>query len=143
MKDKDFKIFRVVGVIGVFRLFRVVGVIGLFRVVGAFCLLAACGTSQPVAHHGDTLRVDRWHYDSIDRWHTRHIFTAGDTVHLLDTFYTDRWHVRLRDSVRLVRDSVPYPVEVEVVRTDRTGWLVAAALAVLCLIAAVLKKCSV
>lgn len=128
MKDMDFKIFRVVGVIGI---------------VVAFCLLASCGTPQPVAHHGDTLRVDRWHYDSIDRWHTRHIFTAGDTVHLLDTFYTDRWHVRLRDSVRLVRDSVPYAVEVEVVRTDRTGWLVAAALAALCLIAAVLKKCSI
>ena len=96
-----------------------------------------------MAHHGDTLRVDRWHYDSIDRWHTRHIFTAGDTVHLLDTFYTDRWHVRLRDSVHTVHDSIPYPVEVEVVRTDRTGWLVAAALAALCLIAAVLKKYSV
>lgn len=122
---KDFKIFGVVGVIGV------------------LCLLVSCGTPQPVAHHGDTLRVDRWHYDSIDRWHTRHIFTAGDTVHLLDTFYIDRWHVRLRDSVRTVHDSIPYAVEVEVVRTDRTGWLVAAAMAALCLIAAVLKKCGV
>ena len=134
---KGFKIFGLIRLLRVIRLFRVVGLFGL---LGVLCLLASCRSPQPVAYHADTLRVDRWHYDSIDRWHTRHIYTAGDTVHHLDTFYIDRWHVRLRDSVRTVHDSIPYPVEVEVVKTDRTGWIAAAALALLLLAAGAIRK---
>ena len=94
-------------------------------------MVTSCHSTQPVAHHADTLRVDRWHYDSIDRWHTRTIYQQGDTVHQTDTFYTDRWHIRWRDSIRTVHDSVPYPVEVVKSETDRTGWIVAAVISLL------------
>lgn len=103
--------------------------------------MSACQVPKPTAHHADTLYVDRYHYDSIDRWHTRHIFVQGDTIHQTDTFYADRWHIRYRDSIRTVRDSVPVPVEVVRTKTDYTGWLAFAALLALIIIAiGILRK---
>ena len=102
-------------------------------------LLAACRTPQPVAHHADTIRVDRWHYDSIDRWHTRTIYQQGDTVHQTDTFYTDRWHIRWRDSIRTVHDSIPEPVEVVKTEIDYTGWWYFGGLAAVCLVVIVFR----
>ena len=106
----------------------------LFRILGVVLLLAACRTPQPVAHHADTIRVDRWHYDSIDRWHSSMVYRQGDTVRQTDTFYTDRWHIRWRDSIRTVCDSVPYYVEVVKTEADRTGWWYFGGLAAVCLV---------
>ena len=92
--------------------------------------MSACQAPKPTAHHADTLYVDRYHYDSIDRWHTRHIFVQGDTIHQTDTFYADR----------TVRDSVPVLVEVVRTKADYTGWLAFAALLALVIAIGILRK---
>lgn len=109
------------------------------RVTFAVLLLTACHAPQPIAYHSDTIRVDRWHYDSIDRWHTRNIYIQGDTVHQADTFYTDRWHIRWRDSIRTVHDSIPYPVEVVKTEIDYKGWWWFGGLAAVCLLLVVVR----
>lgn len=113
-----------------------------FAIIATIALLAfsACKAPLPTAtNHHDTIRVDRWHYDSIDRWHTRNIYIQGDTVHQADTFYTDRWHIRWRDSIRTVHDSIPYPVEVVKTEIDYKGWWWFGGLAAVCLLLVVVR----
>ncbi len=67
----------------------------------------------PAAHNRDSARIEYIH-DSIytDRWHT--IYTKGDTVYIHDSIYFARWK---HDSIFVnleIRDSIPYPVEVQV-----------------------------
>lgn len=58
------------------------------------CLLTGCRHVEYVAvpevryeHSRDTV------HDSVDRWHTHYEFVKGDTMHSIDTFYQDRWHI--------------------------------------------------
>ena len=85
-------------------------------------MVTSCRTPRPVAHHSDTLRVESHHYDSIDRWHYITEYQQGDTVYRDRLHYIDRYHIRWRDSIRTVHDSIPYAVEVVKTKTDYTGW---------------------
>lgn len=78
---------------------------------------------QTHSDHRDSVRTEYKH-DSIyvDRWHN--IITKGDTVRIHDSIYVEKWRVReLHDSVRIeVRDSIPYPVEVQVPVAYKSGY---------------------
>lgn len=97
----------------------------LLYVLFAAVVLACAGCCRPHAdtltRHADTIRVDRWHYDSIDRWHTVTTSRRGDTVVQIDSVFTDRWHVRWRDSLRLVRDTVAHTIT-QAVERPRSLW---------------------
>lgn len=97
----------------------------LLYVLFVAAVLACAGCCRPHAdtltRHADTICVDRWHYDSIDRWHTVTTSRRGDTVVKIDSVIIDRWHVRWRDSVCLVRDTVARTIT-QAVERPRTLW---------------------
>lgn len=85
----------------------------LFYVVLLILLCPACRVQQlPTVervHHDLQIQLQ---YDSISRDHYRYVWLAGDTVHVTDSIFIDRWRVRTDSIVRV--DSIPYPVEVPV-----------------------------
>lgn len=97
----------------------------ILHILLAVTVLACAGCCRPHAdtltRHADTIRVDRWHYDSIDRWHTVTTSRRGDTITQIDSVIIDRWHVRWRDSVRLIRDTVSRTIT-QAVERPRTLW---------------------
>lgn len=90
-----------------------------------FFMLSGCKVTQPVVvtQTRDSVRVEtQVRVDSIwrDRWHTEYI--KGDTVHVYDSVYIDRFRWRDRVDSICVRDSIPYPVEVQVPTRMRNGY---------------------
>lgn len=77
-------------------------------------LLSSCCTQTKVV----TEYRDRYitqtdvRIDSIyrDRYHTEYM--RGDTVFVHDSIWLDRWHYENKSDTLIVRDSIPYPVEV-------------------------------
>lgn len=63
----------------------------------AMCLpLGGCSTPKEVVYINthDTIYQNKVIHDSVDRWHTHYEYIKGDTLHSIDTFYQDRWHLR-------------------------------------------------
>jgi hypothetical protein len=97
--------------------------ITIFRIILAAVLIAlllafvGCKTLQPPIH---TASLDSTHtrietrVDTFwrDRWHTEII--KGDTVFIHDSVFSENIKYRDRVDSVIVRDSVPYPVEVPV-----------------------------
>lgn len=60
------------------------------------CLMfSGCASTKEVEHvyHHDTVYSNSVVHDSVDRWHTHYEYLRGDTLHMIDTFYRDRWHI--------------------------------------------------
>lgn len=92
----------------------------------AALLLAGCGSTKYVVvpqQHTDTLRQVTVRYDSVMVHDSIHITERGDTVKIerWHTQWRDRWHTDTIYQSR--RDSVPYPVEVvKEVPAQLTWW---------------------
>ena len=92
----------------------------------AALLLAGCGSTKYVTvteQHTDTLRQVTVRYDSVMVHDSIHITERGDTVKIerWHTQWRDRWHTDTIYQSR--RDSVPYPVEVvKEVPAQLTWW---------------------
>ena len=58
-------------------------------------MCCSCSGTKEVEHvyHHDTVYSNSVVHDSVDRWHTHYEFVKGDTLHVIDTFWRDRWHV--------------------------------------------------
>lgn len=85
--------------------------------VALFLSFTGCKTLPPIipqtqrdsVHTRTELRVDTfWR----DRWHTEK--TKGDTVFIHDSIYFEKIKFRDRVDSVVVRDSIPYPIEVPV-----------------------------
>lgn len=105
--------------------------ITIFRIILAAVLVAlflsfiGCKTLPPIipqtqrdsVHTRTELRVDTlWR----DRWHTEK--TKGDTVFVHDSIYFEKIKFRDRVDSVIVRDSIPYPVEVTKEVRVRNGY---------------------
>lgn len=87
----------------------------LFLLFAIAATIIACKTQQlqtvPQTH--DSVRVQmEVRVDSIwrDRWHTEYV--KGDTVHIFDSVYVDRFRWRDRVDSIAVHDTIPYEVQV-------------------------------
>jgi hypothetical protein len=67
----------------------------IILILVALALLSSCSGTKEVEHvyHHDTVYSNSVVHDSVDRWHTHYEFVKGDTLHVIDTFWRDRWHV--------------------------------------------------
>lgn len=95
--------------ITIFRIILAVALVALFlSFIGCKTLPPPIPQTQRDSTHTRTeLRVDTfWR----DRWHTEK--TKGDTVFIHDSIYFEKIKYRDRVDSVIVRDSIPYPVEV-------------------------------
>lgn len=105
----------------------------------------SCKVVQPVIapQTHDSVRVEyRERVDSVwcDRWHTETI--KGDTIYIRDSVFSGQYHNTAAVDSIVVRDSVPYVVEVAKPyrqrnwydRSTAVGFWALLALAVLCII---------
>lgn len=84
----------------------------------AFAILVMCCSCKTPNHLRETTKMvhdtvycNSVVHDSVDRWHTHYEFIKGDTLHMIDTFYRDRWHVAHDTAYKTVVDV--HNVEVE------------------------------
>lgn len=58
-------------------------------------MCCSCSSAKEVEHvyHCDTVYSNSVVHDSVDRWHMHYEYIKGDTIHIIDTFYHDRWHI--------------------------------------------------
>ena len=98
-------------------------------VLGLILLLALAGCSRHtvapvVVPVYDTVYQNSVQHDSIyiDRWHTHYEYLNGDTVHLVDTFYTDRWRSKWVHDTTYISQDVPVPYKVEVEVEKKLNW---------------------
>ena len=72
-------------------------------------IFTSCHSLQTISNveqgHFDTVRVETVRYDSIYRYHTHYIYQQGDTIHIIDTIYQDRYRLLWRDSIHIVHDT--------------------------------------
>ena len=94
----------------------------------AALLVGGCSSTKEVEHvyHHDTVYSNSVVHDSVDRWHTHYEYLRGDTLHVIDTFYRDRWHiahdtayktvvdVQTRDVEKIVEKKVWWPLWVAI-----------------------------
>ena len=94
----------------------------------AALLVGGCSSTKEVEHvyHHDTVYSKSVVHDSVDRWHTHYEYLRGDTLHVIDTFYRDRWHiahdtayktvvdVQTRDVEKIVEKKVWWPLWVAI-----------------------------
>ncbi len=100
---------------------------GLILLVVMIPVLTGC-SRKTVAHvvvpvH-DTVYQNTVQHDSIftDRWHTHYEYIKGDTLHLIDTFYTDRWRSKEVHDTTYISNDVPVPYEVKVDVEKKLNW---------------------
>lgn len=100
---------------------------GLILLVVMIPVLTGCSrkTVAPVVvpvH--DTVYQNTVQHDSIftDRWHTHYEYIKGDTLHLIDTFYTDRWRSKEVHDTTYISNDVPVPYEVMVEVEKKLNW---------------------
>lgn len=79
----------------------------------AALLVGGCSSTKEVEHvyHHDTVYHNSVVHDSVDRWHTHYEYLRGDTLHMIDTFYRDRWHVAHDTAYKTVVDVQTREVE--------------------------------
>ena len=79
----------------------------------AALLVGGCSSTKEVEHvyHHDTVYSNSVVHDSVDRWHTHYEFVKGDTLHMIDTFWRDRWHVAHDTAYKTVVDVQTRDVE--------------------------------
>lgn len=95
---------------------QLVGMVGAIILALLICaLFGSCTTTKYVPvpeYHTDTLRQVTVRHDSVMVHDSIHVSEKGDTVRIerWHTQYRDRWHT---DTIyQSKRDSIPYPVEV-------------------------------
>lgn len=94
---------------------RLVIAIGL---VAVFSCVIGCTSQSSIPLNPstrDSIRVKyEVKYDSIfvDRWHT--IKESGDTIFVHDSIFVEKWREHHTSDTIMMRDSIPYPVEVPV-----------------------------
>ncbi len=100
---------------------------GLILLVVMIPVLTGCSrkTVAPVVvpvH--DTVYQNTVQHDSIftDRWHTHYEYIKGDTLHMIDTFYTDRWRSKEVHDTTYISNDVPVPYEVKVEVEKKLNW---------------------
>lgn len=89
------------------------------------CLMfSGCSTTKEVEHvyHHDTVYSNSVVHDSVDRWHTHYEFIKGDTLHMIDTFWRDRWHVAHDTAYKTVVDVQTREVEKVVEKKVYVWW---------------------
>lgn len=70
----------------------------------------------------DTVYSNSVVHDSVDRWHTHYEYLRGDTLHVIDTFYRDRWHVAHDTAYKTVVDVQTRDVEKVVEKKVYVWW---------------------
>lgn len=96
----------------------------LFILLAVVALLASgCSSTKEVEHvyHRDTVYSNSVVHDSVDRWHTHYEYLRGDTLHMIDTFYRDRWHIAHDTAYKTVVEVQEREVE-KVVEKRVTVW---------------------
>lgn len=85
----------------------------LVIVITILVMCCSCSTPREIEHvyHHDTVYSNSVVHDSVDRWHTHYEFIKGDTLHMIDTFYRDRWHVAHDTAYKTVVDVQNVEVE--------------------------------
>ena len=98
------------------------------------CLMfSGCASTKEVEHvyHHDTVYSNSVVHDSVDRWHTHYEFVKGDTLHMIDTFYRDRWHIAHDTAYKTVVDVQTRDVENVVEKKVYVWWPCLVALGVI------------
>lgn len=70
----------------------------------------------------DTVYSNSVVHDSVDRWHTHYEYLRGDTLHVIDTFYRDRWHIAHDTAYKTVVDVQNVEVEKIVEKKVYVWW---------------------
>lgn len=95
-------------------------------IVVGFIMFMCCGcrSAKEVEHvyHHDTVYSNSVVHDSVDRWHTHYEFIKGDTLHMIDTFYRDRWHIAHDTAYKTVVDVQTRDVEKVVEKKVYVWW---------------------
>ena len=96
----------------------------LVIVITIFVMCCSCSTPREIEHvyHHDTVYSNSVVHDSVDRWHTHYEFIKGDTLHMIDTFYRDRWHVAHDTAYKNVVDVQNVEVEKVVEKKVYVWW---------------------
>ena len=97
----------------------------LIVIVGTI-LFMCCGCKgakeiEYVYHH-DTVYSNSVVHDCVDRWHTHYEYLRGDTLHMIDTFYRDRWLVAHDTAYKTVVDMQTRDVEKVVEKKIYVWW---------------------
>lgn len=82
----------------------------------------------------DTVYCNSVMHDSVDRWHTHYEYLRGDTLHMIDTFYRDRWHVAHDTAYKTVVDVQTHEVERVVEKKVYVWWPLWVALGIVAVI---------
>lgn len=82
-------------------------------------LLGGCASHKEVEyiHTHDTVYQNKVVHDSVDRWHTHYEFVQGDTKYVYDTFYCDKWHLKVDTLINT--EIVTLPPEKEYVEVEK------------------------
>ena len=97
----------------------------LIVVVGTIMFMCCgCRGAYEVEHiyHHDTVYSNSVVHDSVDRWHTHYEYLRGDTLHVIDTFWRDRWHVAHDTAYKTVVDVQTKEVEKVVEKKVYVWW---------------------
>ena len=96
----------------------------LVIVITILVMCCSCSTPREIEHvyHHDTVYSNSVVHDSVDRWHTHYEFVKGDTLHMIDTFYRDRWHVAHDTAYKTVVDMQTQEVEKVVEKKVYVWW---------------------
>lgn len=96
----------------------------LVIVITILVMCCSCSTPREIEHvyHHDTVYSNSVVHDSVDRWHTHYEFIKGDTLHMIDTFYRDRWHVAHDTAYKTVVDVQTRDVEKVVEKKVYVWW---------------------
>jgi hypothetical protein len=96
----------------------------LVIVITILVMCCSCSTPREIEHvyHHDTVYSNSVVHDSVDRWHTHYEYLLGDTLHVIDTFYRDRWHIAHDTAYKTVVDVQTRDVEKVVEKKVYVWW---------------------
>jgi len=96
----------------------------LVIVITILVMCCSCSTPREIEHvyHHDTVYSNSVVHDSVDRWHTHYELVKGDTLHMIDTFYRDRWHIAHDTAYKTVVDVQTRDVEKVVEKKVYVWW---------------------
>ena len=100
--------------------------VGMLAALGLLLLmfsLASCKQVQTIVEVREKIVHDTTvMHDSVNVWRDRVVYRQGDTVYDIRTVTEYKYKYLDRIQIEQVRDSVPYPVEVEKPVVVRTGY---------------------